>query len=105
MMSGARGSAPWPTDTHPVGTPNLENDIAALIEAEGALRQSDAGGLDFSRERSAHPNAVVNSTRLGLRVRRLRLNDLERATQTISFSDARGTSTALVAFQIGPSAC
>jgi hypothetical protein len=72
-------------------TPNLESDIAALIkETEAALRQSDAGGLDFIREWSAHPNAAVGSTRLGLR-----LNDLERATQVISFSDACGTRTAL----------
>src|SRR6516162_717972 len=72
-------------------TPTLESDIAALIKEIGtALRQSDADGLDFTRERSAHLNAAIGSTRLGLR-----LNDLDRAKQAISFSDARGTSTAL----------
>jgi hypothetical protein len=72
-------------------TPNLESDIAALIkEAGAALRQSDAGGLDFTRERSVHLNDAVDSTCPGLR-----LKDVERAAQAISFSDARGTSTAL----------
>jgi hypothetical protein len=72
-------------------TPNLESDIAALIkEAGAALRQSDAGGLDFTRERSVHLNDAVDSTWPGLR-----LKDVERAAQAISFSDARGTSTAL----------
>jgi hypothetical protein len=71
-------------------TPNLERDIAALIkEAGAALRQSHAGGLDFTRERSVHLNDAVDST-CGLR-----LKDVERAAQAISFSDARGTSTAL----------
>ena len=71
-------------------TPNLESDIAALIkEVEAALRQSDAGGFDFTREQSVHLNDAV-STSPGLR-----LKDLERAAQAISFSDARGTSTAL----------
>jgi hypothetical protein len=72
-------------------TPNLESDIAALIkEAEAALRQSDAGGLDFTRERSVHLNDAVDSTWPSLRI-----EDLERATDAISFSDVRGTSTAL----------
>ena len=71
-------------------TPNLESEIAALIkEAEASLRQSDAGGFDFTRERSVHLNDAV-STRPGLRPR-----DVERAAQAISFSNARGTSTAL----------
>jgi hypothetical protein len=72
-------------------TPNLESDIAALIkEAEATLRESDAGGLDFTRERSHHPNDAVDSRSPGLR-----LNDLERAAQAIPFSGARGTSNAL----------
>jgi hypothetical protein len=71
-------------------TPNLESDIAALIkEAEAALRQSDAGGFDFTREQSVQLNDAV-STWPGLR-----LKDLERAAQAISFSDPRGASTAL----------
>jgi hypothetical protein len=80
-------------------TPNLESDIAALIrEAEAALCQSDAGGLDFTRERSVHLNDAVDSTWPGLR-----LEDLDRAARAISFSDVRGTSTAL-AVMLGISA-
>jgi hypothetical protein len=70
-------------------TPNLESEIAALIKDEAALRQSDAGGFDFTRERSAHLNHAV-STWPGLT-----LKDVERAAEAISFSNARGTSTAL----------
>jgi hypothetical protein len=105
--------------------PNLESDIAALIkEAQAALRQSEAGDLDFSITAEA-PNlesdiaALVKEAQAALRqsdaggldfTRKrsvqpndivdsrwpaLGLNDLERAAHAISFRDDRRTSTAL----------